>query len=126
MQIEFIANIVRLYRGEPVETSRRDVSNNVRQSETPDPGVSTLFKKHFHKMKYRNVAGLCKTATLKEIEEQDWSLNPGRYVGVAEKEDDGVDFQKRLKELNTELEQLNVEAEELQKTIKKNVSRLLK
>ena len=126
VQIEFIANIVRLYRGEPVETSRRDVSNNVRQSETPDPGVSTLFKKHFHKMKYRNVAGLCKTATLKEIEEQDWSLNPGRYVGVAEKEDDGVDFQKRLKELNTELEQLNVEAEELQKTIKKNVSRLLK
>jgi type I restriction enzyme M protein len=71
------------------------------------------------------VAGLCRTATLKEIEEQDWSLNPGRYVGVAEKEDDGVDFPKRLKELNTELEQLNTEAEELQKTIAKNVKKLI-
>jgi type I restriction enzyme M protein len=124
-QIEYIGNIVRLYRGEPVETSRRDVSNNVRQLETTEPVVSTLLQKHFPKMKYRDVAGLCKTATLKEIEEQDWSLNPGRYVGVAEKKDDGVDFPKRLKELNAELEQLNTEAEELQKTIAKNVKKLI-
>ena len=124
-QIEFIANIVHLYRGEPIETPRRDVSNNVRQLETTEPVVSTLLQKHFPKMKYRDVAGLCKTATIKEIEEQDWSLNPGRYVGVTEKKDDGVDFGKRLKELNTELEQLNTEAEELQKTITKNVKKLL-
>jgi type I restriction enzyme M protein len=32
---------------------------------------------------YADVAGLCKVATLKEIEGQGWSLNPGRYVGVA-------------------------------------------
>jgi type I restriction-modification system DNA methylase subunit len=39
---------------------------------TPQRGVPT----------YRDIAGLCKTATLKEIEAQGWALNPGRYVGV--------------------------------------------
>jgi type I restriction enzyme M protein len=97
----------------------------MRQLETTEPVVSTLLQKYFPKMKYRDVAGLCKTATLKEIEEQDWSLNPGRYVGITEKKDDGVDFSKRLKELNTELEQLNTESEELQKTIAKNVKKLI-
>jgi type I restriction enzyme M protein len=111
-QIEFIANIVRLYRDGAVET-------------VYDPS-GKMLKQHFPKLKYHDIPGLCKTVKLKEIEEQDWSLNPGRYVGVAEKEDDGIDFAKRLKELNTELEQLNIEAEELQKTIKKNVSKLLK
>ena len=47
-------------------------------------------------------------ATLEEIEKQQgWSLNPGRYVGVAEAEDDGVDFRVRLEELSEELETLN-------------------
>jgi type I restriction enzyme M protein len=108
-QIEFIANIVRLYRGEPVETHGR-----------------ASLQKQFPKMKYRDVPGLCKTATLKEIEEQDWSLNPGRYVGVAEKIDSGVGYLKQLKELNSELDQLNAEAEELQKTITKNVKKLMR
>jgi type I restriction enzyme M protein len=110
-QIEFIANIVRLYRGEPVETVH-------------DPS-GKILKQRFPKMKYHDIPGLCKTATIKEIEEQDWSLNPGRYVGITEKKDDGVDFTKRLRELNTELEQLNTEAEELQKTIAKNVKKLM-
>ena len=54
--------------------------------------------------------GLCAVATLEQIEKQGWSLNPGRYVGVAAAEDDGVDFRVRLEELNEELEKLNVEA----------------
>jgi type I restriction enzyme M protein len=84
-----------------------------------------MLKQRFPKLKYRDIPGLCKTVALKEIEEQDWSLNPGRYVGVAEKKDDGVDFVKRMKELNTELEQLNTEAEELQKAIAKNMKKLI-
>ena len=48
-------------------------------------------------------------ATLSVIAVQGWSLNPGRYVGVAEREVDDFDFYERLEELNEELEVLNVE-----------------
>ena len=75
---------------------------------------------------YRDVAGLCKIATLDEIEAQGWSLNPGRYVGVAErKEVEDFDFAARLEELNEELEILNVEARGLEETIAENVAMLL-
>jgi type I restriction enzyme M protein len=74
---------------------------------------------------YRDIAGLCGTATLTEVERQGWSLNPGRYVGVAEAQDDGADFRVRLRELNEELEQLNAEAAGLQERIAANVAELL-
>ncbi len=69
--------------------------------------------------------GLCAVATLEQIEKQGWSLNPGRYVGVAAAEDDGVDFRVRLEELNEELEKLNAEAAVLQERIAANVAELL-
>ena len=72
-----------------------------------------------------DVPGLCAVATLQLIEKQGWSLNPGRYVGVVALEDDGVDFRVRLEELNEELEQLNVEAGQLQERIAANVAELL-
>src|SRR5699024_10470702 len=74
---------------------------------------------------YQDIPGLCKVATLKEIEEQGWSLNPGRYVGVAEREEDDVDFKVRLEELYEELELLNLEARELEDKIRKNISQFL-
>jgi type I restriction enzyme M protein len=64
-------------------------------------------------------------ATLKEIEAQGWSLNPGRYVGVTERAADAFVFAERLEELNEELEVLNVEARELEERIGDNVSRLI-
>lgn len=75
--------------------------------------------------KYKDVKGLCKVATIKEIEEQGWSLNPGRYVGVAEVEEEDFDFEARLEEYNEELEQLNEESRVLQEQISKNVNKLL-
>jgi len=72
-----------------------------------------------------DVAGLCKVATISEIEAQGWSLNPGRYVGVAQKEEEDFDFTERLEELNEELEILNCEARELEGAISLNVSQLL-
>ena len=74
---------------------------------------------------YTDVPGLCAVATLEQIEKQGWSLNPGRYVGVAAAEDDGVDFRVRLEELNEELEKLNAEAAVLQERIAANVAELL-
>ena len=59
---------------------------------------------------YKDVLGLCKIATIQEIEEKNYSLTPGAYVGVAEAEDDGVDFHERMNEIHAELASLNKEA----------------
>ena len=68
---------------------------------------------------YQDVLGLCKIATIQEIEEKNYSLTPGAYVGVAEQEDDGVDFHKRMTEIHEELAQLNKEANALMDEIQK-------
>lgn len=109
-QIEFIANIVRLYRGEAVET---------------DNGSKAMLAEKFPDGKYVDVLGLCRVATLADIEAQSWSLNPGRYVGVAERAADDFEFTERLEELNEELEVLNVEAKELEDRIAENVASIL-
>ena len=62
----------------------------------------------------------------KEIEAQGWSLNPGRYVGVAPGEEvSDEDFKARLETLNEELESLNAQARMLEATIAANVARIL-
>lgn len=109
-QLEFLANIVRLYRGEAAENKL---------------GSRELMSKHFADGKYKDVAGLCKVATLEEIAENGYSLNPGRYVGVTERAEDDFIFEERLEELNEELEILNSEARELEMQIAENVNRLL-
>ena len=70
---------------------------------------------------YVDVPGLCKVATLEEIEAQVWSLNPGRYVGVSDRAPDDFDFAERLEELSEELEVLNAHARELEEQIAANV-----
>ena len=69
---------------------------------------------------YQDVLGLCKIATLSEIEEKNYSLTPGAYVGVAEQEDDGVDFHERMNEIHSELASLNKEANVLMSEIMKS------
>jgi type I restriction enzyme M protein len=110
-QTEYLANIVRLYRGEEPEFSH---------------GSEDMLEDHFARLKYNDVAGLCKTVTLDEVELQDWSLNPGRYVGVAQ----GVEahdevFAEKLESLQEELEVLNAEAHELEHAISENVVNIL-
>jgi type I restriction enzyme M protein len=83
------------------------------------------MKDKFPNGKYADVLGLCKVATLTEIEAQGWSLNPGRYVGVAERAPDDFEFAERLEELNEELETLNGEARDLEERIAENVTALL-
>ncbi len=74
---------------------------------------------------YKDVLGLCKIATLEEIEEKNYSLTPGAYVGVAEAEDDGVDFKTRMNEIHCELNELNREASSLMDEIQKNWEKLI-
>ena len=74
----------------------------------------------FGEGEYRDVLGLCKIATIQEIEEKNYSLTPGAYVGVAEAEDDGVDFHERMTEIHAELKRLNEEANVLMDEILKS------
>ena len=68
---------------------------------------------------YQDIPGLCKAATLEEIEQKGFSLTPGAYVGVAPAEDDGVDFHERMTEIHKELLELQAESDRLMETISK-------
>ncbi|MBR0528866.1 MAG: SAM-dependent DNA methyltransferase [Ruminococcus sp.] len=82
-----------------------------------------LYSK-FGEGEYSDILGLCKAATISEIEEKGWSLTPGAYVGVAPVEDDGVDFAERMKEIHKELLALQAESNSLMETISKNMEEL--
>jgi type I restriction enzyme M protein len=69
---------------------------------------------------YADVEGLCKVVTQAEIEAKDWSLSPGRYVGVDAATDDGFDYEERLAEIHIELAGLFEEAIALANTIAEN------
>jgi len=79
----------------------------------------------FPEAELRDVEGLVKLVDRAEIEANDWSLTPGRYVGVApEEEDDDFDFEEALRDIHVELEDLNAEAVKLAATIKQNFEEL--
>ena len=114
-QIGFIANLVRLYRGESLDVTFGG-----------DAALGKIKEVFGNNPTYVDVAGLCKVATLQEIEAQGWTLNPGRYVGVAAGEDvSDEDFNEQLIALNEELEVLNAQARELENTIAANVAEIL-
>lgn len=114
-QIGFLANVVRLYRGEAPDLT-------VGGDET----AAKLREVFGKKPKYTDVPGLCKAATIAEIEAQGWSLNPGRYVGVVPSEDmSDEDFKAQFAALNEELETLNAQARELEQVIAANATGIL-
>ncbi|OUS23570.1 hypothetical protein A9Q98_14650 [Thalassotalea sp. 42_200_T64] len=123
-QLNLIANIVRLYRGQ-------DIDNTYLETH-PDTGndgsysLDNFFKNDKGNFAYQDIAGICKVATKAEIIEQGYSLNPGRYVGVAKGEHEhDEDFAAKLEALQEELEVLNAEAHELETNISENVIRVL-
>ncbi|MGO5335791.1 N-6 DNA methylase [Bilifractor sp. LCP19S3_H10] len=82
-----------------------------------------LYEK-FGDGEYQDIPGLCKIATEEEIKDKGWSLTPGAYVGVAPVEDDGVDFEERMKEIHKELLTLQDESNRLMDTISKNLEEM--
>ena len=114
-QISFMANVVRLYRGEAPDFTLG--------GEEAQAKLEEVFGK---KPTFADIPGLCKAATLTEIEAQGWSLNPGRYVGVAPGEAvSDEDFKTQLGSWNEELETLNAAARELEALIAANVVEIL-
>jgi len=109
-QLEFLANIVRLYRGEDVELT---------------DGTNQLLDEHFPHGAYADVTGLCSVATVEEIEEQGWSLNPGRYVGTEVEELGDEVFEEQLAASQIELRTLAERASELEQGIDSVLSQLL-
>lgn len=80
------------------------------------------LQERFPEAKYEDVTGLCKLASREEIEKQDWSLNPGRYVGVVIEEDGKTEeeFLNNIESLHQEFSQLNDDAIELARAISEN------
>jgi len=74
---------------------------------------------------YQDIEGLVKVVSLDEVKESDFSLSPAKYVGVGLQLDDNFDYKTRLAEINNELSTLNKEAQELSKTITKNLNEVL-
>lgn len=110
-QIEFLANIVRLYRAESIEAAA---------------GSESLVQDHFPDGKYVDVAGLCKVATRAEIEAQGWSLNPGRYTGSAVVEESDEDFTEKLEGLYAEFTKLSDEADGLRARVDASMQGILR
>ncbi len=109
-QLEFLANIVRLYRGEEPELAS---------------GTNALFSEKFPGGTYEDVTGLCKVATVSEIEAQGWSLNPGRYVGTEVDDLDDEVFEEKLAAAHLELRELATKAAKLEASVDHVLTQLL-
>lgn len=107
-QIEFLANIVRLWRGKEPEF---------------DNGSRQLIEERFPDGKYIDLAGLCGVSTVAEIEAQGWSLNPGRYVPFAPHRVDEEEFEVRMASLSTEWDELQSEAMLLSAVVDQSLNR---
>ncbi len=109
-QLELLASIVRLYRGEEPELAA---------------GRNELFEQRFPEGTYTDVTGLCKVATVEEIEAQGWSLNPGRYVGTEVEDLEDEVFEEKLAAAQVELRELSARATTLEAGVDKVLSELL-
>lgn len=124
-QIKNLGIITRLYEGDSEAFWQLvDEFKNAGKQEEVD-----WLLERWPEGKYRDVIGLCKVAKITGedgIEDNDWSLNAGRYVGVVI-EDDGMtseEFRQEMLSLNSEFSKLNAEAVDLQKKIEKNMVEL--
>ena len=113
--------IVWLYRG---ETKRYKELLAYYRKNGEDEAADWL-EERFPDCKYRNVEGLVKAVTREEIAANDWSLTPGRYVGVAETDDNDEDFAEKFASLHEELRKLNAEAVTLAEKIDANFKELM-
>lgn len=113
--------IVWLYRG---ETKRyKELLSHYRKNGEDE--AADWLEERFLDGKYRDVEGLVKAVTREEIAANDWSLTPGRYVGVAETDDNDEDFAEKFAAFHEELRKLNAEAATLAKKIDANFKELM-
>lgn len=80
-------------------------------------GIVRRYREEEGEKKYIDIKGRCKVATIEEVRVNDYSLNPGRYVEIVEKEISDIDFEVRMEELTKEFIDLTDEAHKLEKRI---------
>lgn len=119
---DWIAKEVRINR-KNLETNKKDIIEFLKEIRYVYSQVNWLQSKFVDGV-FADVEGLCKVVDIAEVEANDWSLTPGRYVGVASVIDEDFDFESRLKEIQMELDGLNEDALELAKLIKMNFEEL--
>lgn len=119
-QIGLLSSIVRLYRTEEINGFEFDQ----KQFSLSEQQLNSLEEMITQK-KYVDVPGICKQVLISDIIVQDWSLNPGRYVGIVESMSDDKNFIERLIQLDDEFNSLNLEAHELELLISSNIQSLL-
>lgn len=102
-----------------IEAEYQDIIQGIEQKLAVAKETLWLTEK-FGEGVYQDIPGLCKAATLEEIEQKGFSLTPGAYVGVPPAEDDGVDFRERMTEIHKELLELQAKSDRLMETISKN------
>ena len=109
-----------------VKEAVQALHDEVKQAESYFAHIEWL-QQRFPNAAYEDVTGLCKLATQAEIEEQDWSLNPGRYVGVVVEEDGKTEeeFLEFLEEAKEQLAQLDGAAELVRAVVQQNLKVLL-
>ena len=108
-----------------LEEARRALVEGLRQVRYFHRQAAWLIER-FPEGQLVDVLGLVKLVDKAEIEKNDWSLTPGRYVGVAPEEvDEDFDFEETMRDLHIELEGLNDEAAKLARTIAKNFEELI-
>lgn len=106
-----------------VSTRIEEVVSQIKACRTVIKEAKWLTEK-FGEGEYKDILGLCKVATIDEIEEKNWSLTPGAYVGVAPVEEDDENFEERMTEIHKELLVLQAEANQLMDTISANFEEL--
>ena len=90
-------------------------------SEADIKKIANTYHNYQNDENYEDVKGFCYSATTEEIKSNDYVLTPGRYVGVEETEDDGVPFEKKMKNITSELSRQFEESHKLEEEIKKNL-----
>ena len=118
--IALIARTYHLWRGEPVGAQ----SGVERAAQALESGADGSDVGRLMSDAYQDVAGFCRSASLADIQANDYVLTPGRYVGAAEVEDDGELFEEKMQQLTQTLFQQMQDAEKLDKTIRNNLVNL--
>ncbi len=119
-QIVFLSLLVKLYRREELGIDKFNLADLNLTSFQFEQLIRMIDKEY-----YEDVPGLCKIANIQEIKDNNWSLNPGRYVGITERTQEDVDYIERLTNLFEEFEELNYETRILEKVISKNINSII-
>ena len=119
-QLDFLSSVVRLYRNEELNGFNFDPEIlKLTQPQVDDLQIS------YDTNRYSDIPGLCAVISEDEISEQEWSLNPGRYVGVKKHSPDDFDYKKKISSLKDELIQLTNTSNQLEQQINDDIDYLI-